>query len=325
MIGCARAIWAFDRDLRQPHETTSVHPTMTTTPVDLSATLEVACDLQAAIGEGPIWDATNSTLLVVESVGGRIYRYHPAEGRLTSCEAGQPLGVAIPRRGGGLVASGCDGLLAVDERSGKVELLVPVERDNTDTRMNDAKCDSRGRLWGGTFSTTFAGKVGVLYRIDPDLRVTAAATGIYISNGIAWSPDESLMYYVDTARRGIDMFDYDIATGSIVNRRRFVDIDRPHGLPDGITVDAEGCLWVALFLGGAVRRYSPAGEWLGTVTLPVAGVTSCGFGGDGLTDLYITTGRHLDAKSKMPVEPQAGALFRCRPGVAGLPPHFFAG
>ncbi len=298
---------------------------MTAMPAELNATLEVACDLQATIGEGPIWDATNSTLLVVESMGGRIYRYRPADGKLTSCEAGQQIGVAIPRRGGGLVASGRDGLLAVDEQTGKVEVLVPVERDNTDTRMNDAKCDSRGRLWGGTFSTTFAGKIGVLYRIDPDLRVTAASDGIYISNGIAWSPDESRMYYVDTARRGIDMFDYDIATGNIANKRRFVDIERAHGLPDGITVDAEGCLWVALYLGGAVRRYSPTGEWLGTITLPVACATSCGFGGDGLTDLYITTGRHLDPKSTLPVERLAGALFRCRPGVAGLPSYGFAG
>ena len=298
---------------------------MTRTPIDLSATLRVACELQAVIGEGPIWDAASSTLLVVESMCGRIYRYRPADGRLTSCEAGQPLGVAIPRRGGGLVASGRDGLLAVDEQSGQVTVLVPLELGNPDTRMNDAKCDSCGRLWGGTFSTTFAGKVGVLYRIDPDLRVTAAVDGVYISNGIAWSPDESRMYYVDTARRGIDMFDYDIATGNVANRRRFVDIERAHGLPDGITVDAEGCLWVALYLGGAVRRYSPAGEWLGTITVPVACATSCGFGGDGLTDLYITTGRHLDPRSTVPVEPLAGALFRCRPGVAGLPSNTFAG
>ncbi len=298
---------------------------MAATPADLSATLEVVCDLQAEIGEGPIWDARTSTLVFVESMGGRIYRYAPASGLITSCEAGQPIGVAIPRRGGGLVASGRDGLLAVDEQSGAVDLLAPIERDNADTRMNDAKCDSRGRLWGGTFSTTFAGKVGSLYRIDPDLHVTRAVGGVYISNGIAWSPDEALMYYADTARRGVDVFDYDIESGSVTNRRRFVDIDRSQGLPDGMTVDAEGCLWVALYLGGAVRRYSPAGEWVGTVTLPVSCVTSCGFGGTQLRDLYVTTGRHVDPRHGKPVEKLAGALFRCSPGVAGLATHPFAG
>jgi sugar lactone lactonase YvrE len=133
------------------------------------------------------------------------------------------------------------------------------------------------------------------------------------------------MYHVDTPTRGIDMLDYDIETGAATNRRRFVDIDRACGLPDGITVDAEGHVWVALYLGGAVRRYSPDGLWVSQITMPVAHVTSCGFGGRDLDDLYITSASHATLEDGWPRAPHAGALFRCRPGVRGLPTHRFAG
>jgi sugar lactone lactonase YvrE len=149
--------------------------------------------------------------------------------------------------------------------------------------------------------------------------------GIRVSNGIAWSPDEKLLYFNDTLSRGVDVFDYDIASGSLSNRRRFVEIERETGLPDGMAVDTEGCVWVALFHGGQVRRYSPYGAWIGVVSLPVARVTSCNFGGPDLEDLYITTADlkiHDDGK---PHEQEAGFVFRCRPGVKGLPSYKFAG
>jgi sugar lactone lactonase YvrE len=296
---------------------------MTTRGSELGASLELVLDLHADIGEGPIWD--DGTLIFVDSTIGRVYRYEPGSGRLSSLEVGQQIGAAIPRRRGGLVVTSRDGLLSVDEPGGKVEPLVPIELDMPESRMNDAKCDSRGRLWSGTFSTKFVRKAGSLYRIDADLTLTRACPDIDISNGIAWSPDESRMYYVDTLARGVDVFDYDIDTGTTTNRRRFVDIERANGLPDGITVDAEGCVWVALYLGGAVRRYSPDGEWVATLTLPLARVTSCGFGGPALDDLYITTANHVILEDGRPHEPHAGGLFRCRPGVSGLPTHRFGG
>lgn len=298
---------------------------LTTASTSSASTLEVLLDLNAEIGEGPIWDASSATLILVESFSGTVYRYHPASAKLASWQVGQPIGVAIPRRRGGLVVSGRDGLLSLEEHSGQVDLLVPIEQDTRGNRMNDAKCDSRGRLWAGTFSTSFEPRAGALYRVDPDHTLAREYDGVYIANGIAWSPDETRMYFADTARRGVDVFDYVIATGKATNRRRFVDIDRADGLPDGIAMDAEGCLWVALYGGGAVRRYTPEGRWIGTVELPVKGVTSCGFGGEGLRDLYITTGWHLPEWALPSPREHAGALFRCRTGVAGMPVYPFGG
>jgi sugar lactone lactonase YvrE len=298
---------------------------MASSPIEYSSTLEVVLDPKTEIGEGPIWDEKTSTLLFVESFHGAVYRYNPATGNLTVRDAGQPIGVAIPRKCGGLVVSAQDGLLSIREDQPGVDLLVPLEFEKRGNRMNDAKCDSRGRLWAGTFSTTFEPKAGSLYCIDPDLNVSKAVEGVYISNGIAWSPDETRLYYADTAKRGVDVFDYDIDTGGLSNRQRFVDIDREDGLPDGLAMDADGFLWVALYCGRVVRRYSPQSEWVGTVTLPVAGVTSCGFGGEDRKDLYITTGTHLPKHTGLMAEPEAGALFRCRPGTAGMPVYPFGG
>jgi sugar lactone lactonase YvrE len=297
---------------------------MSAAPDELNASLEIATDIAADIGEGPIWDEETGTLLFVDSTIGRIYRLDPTSGTLCSLEVGQQIGAAIPRRKGGLSVSARDGLMSIEE-GGEVRLLVPIEFDHKDRRMNDAKCDSHGRLWSGTFSLTFAREAGSLYRVDQDLALTRVQDRVSISNGIAWSPDEATLYYVDTASRGIDMFDYDLTTGVATNRRRFVDIDRADGLPDGITVDQDGHVWVALYLGGVVRRYDPSGRWVGKVTMPIARVTSCGFGGPQLDDLYITSANHIIVDDGRPHEPHAGALFRCHPGVRGLPTHRFAG
>lgn len=284
------------------------------------AVLELGCDL----GEGPLWDAASATLVFVDSNAGRIFRYDPVSGALARIEAGGVIGTAVPRRSGGFAASSTDGVVAVAEPDGATRLLVPIESDRA-TRMNDAKCDSRGRMLSGTLSMPFARGANALYRIDPDLSVHRLADGITVSNGVAWSPDERLLYYVDTSSRGIDVFDYDIATGAATGRRRFAEIDRADGFPDGMAVDAEGHVWVALYLGGRVRRFAPDGRVAGEIRLPVSGVTSCNFGGPDLTDLYITTARHGVPDDRLAAEPLAGALFRCRPGVAGLPSHSFAG
>lgn len=290
---------------------------------EIQVELECVADVAADIGEGPIWDDHTGTLIFVDSTIGRIYRLDPVTGLLTSIEVGQQIGAAIPRRSGGLVASGQDGLLAVDDH-GTVELLVSVEK-NLNHRMNDAKCDSRGRLWSGTFSLAFERGAGSLYRIDADGTLTRAFGDVFVSNGLGWSPDERTFYYIDTGARGVDAFDYDIENGAISNRRRLITLERSEGIPDGMALDAEGCLWVALYLGGAVRRFSPEGECLGAITLPVARVTSCNFGGPDLDELYITTANQLIHDDGRPHEPHAGATYRCKPGVSGLPSHRFAG
>ena len=292
------------------------------TATEHGATLEVAVAQNFDLGEGPIWDARSGTLIFVDCNLGHVHRLTPDKGTLTTLKIGQTVGAALPCADGDLVVTSAAGLLSCDG-AGATSLLVPIEPDLTGNRMNDGKCDSRGRLWSGTFSSVFERGAGSLYRIDPDLTLTRAVDNVRVSNGIAWNADETRMYFADTLSGGIDVFDYDIGTGTVSGRRQFAAIARDEGLPDGLTVDVEGCLWVALFFGGEVRRYSPKGRLIGRVTLPVARVTSCNFGGPELRDLYITTASFKLHRDERPCEPEAGYVFLCRPGVAGLPSHPF--
>lgn len=291
-------------------------------PVDYTETLSAVLEVNYDLGEGPIWDSASQRLVFVDCHRGHIHHFSPQTGAHDSIEVGQTIGAALPRKDGGLVATSQDGLLFVREGHAP-ELIAPIETDRPNNRMNDAKCDSRGRLWSGTFSTTFERDAGSLYRIDPDLGVERAVSDIRVSNGIAWNGAETLMYFNDTLARGIDVFDYDIAQGTLSNRRRFADIERSEGLPDGMAVDAESCVWVALFFGGQVRRYSPEGRQIGVVHLPASRVTSCNFGGADLRDLYITTADFSLKDDGHAHEAQAGHVFRCRPGVQGLPSYPF--
>ena len=292
---------------------------MLTTEKDLSASLELVLDLHCDIGESPIWDADTSTLTLIDQTPGRVFRFDPGSGALSRFEVGHELGAAIPRISGGFVFTSQNGLRIVRKDSGPGSLLVAIDEENADTRLNDAKCDRVGRLWTGTFSRSFARKASALYRVDTDLNLTTVVREVSISNGIAWSPDGSRMYYADTATYGVDVFDYNMATGDLSNRRRFAEIDRADGIPDGMTIDSEGHLWVALYLGGAIRCYDPDGTWVGTIQLPVVGVTSCAFGGPDLRDLYITSAAHLAGRRERPRSPLDGALFRCRLETPGLP------
>lgn len=291
---------------------------------ELGHGLEVVTDLRMMLGEGPFWDEPRARLVFVDSQAGTIFQFDPPTGTLSRVEAGAVIGIAIPRQGGGYAASSVDGLLSVSPE-GKVELLAPIEADRPDNRMNDAKCDVRGRMFSGTMSVHIERGAGNLYRIDPDHSVHRLVEGISVSNGLGWSPDNRSFYYIDTSARGVDRFDYDLDSGAIANRTRLVDIPRDAGFPDGMTIDEEGCLWVALYKGGAVRRFSPSGELIGQVSLPVSGVTSCCFGGPDMADLYITTARFGIADDVLSGEPLAGALFRCRTDVRGLPSTPYAG
>jgi sugar lactone lactonase YvrE len=191
--------------------------------------------------------------------------------------------------------------------------------------MNDAKCDPAGRLFAGTTAFDFSPYSAALYRVEPDWSFEQVVRGVTQSNGIAWSPTGDRMYFIDSATQGIDVLGYDTGTGSAGRRRRLVTIDRAHGIPDGMTADNKGNLWVACFGGAAVRCFSPAGEQLGEVTFPVNQVTSCAFGGPGLADLYVTSAAYRLSPGQLKREPHAGATFVCRPGAVGLPASPFAG
>ncbi len=278
----------------------------------------------AQLGEGPIWDAARRRLLFADIMRGHVHVVDVATGADRIIEIGQPVGaIALAARGDWIVAAK-RGFYRVDPDSGRVTTLAEVEADIDHNRMNDGYVDARGRFWAGTMDME-GGTRGALYRLDPDGRVHQMLTGVGISNGIDWSPDGRLMYYVDTPTRRIDVFDFDEERGEISGRRPFVVIAPELGHPDGMIVDAAGFVWQALWGGGAVHRYAPDGRLDRVVKLPPSQVTKCAFGGADLGDLYITTAWIELADEERARQPQAGHLFRFRPGVFGRAPNRFGG
>ncbi|MER7770488.1 SMP-30/gluconolactonase/LRE family protein [Kitasatospora sp. NPDC096140] len=278
--------------------------------------VEVALAARAGFAECPTWDVAAGTLLWVDMSECAVHRFDPADGRDTVTTFAQPVAAAKPRADRGLVLSLRDGV-AVTDRDGTLRWLV--DWSESGVRGNDAGVDDRGRLWVGTI----AGEAspGSLSCLSPDGRFEAVATDLRMSNGIAWNPEACLMYHVDTPTRRIDVLDYDSATGRATNRRMFAEVTGTPGVPDGLCVDAEGGVWVALFRGGAVRRYAPDGRLDREIVVPASLTTSCTFGGPDLTDLYVTTAR----RDLGQVEPMAGNLFVVPGLVQGCPATPFAG
>ena len=290
-----------------------------------SVSIEVFADLHADVGEAPHWDERIKSLLFVDLTGGVVFRYDRSGVKLGSFSVGQEVGAVVPRRGGGLALAVRDGIAVVSDTGEGFELTAPVERDIPGNRMNDAKCDPAGRLFAGTTAFDFSPNSAALYRVEPDWSFAQVAGDVTQSNGIAWSPGGARMYFIDSATQGVNVFDYDVSTGSASNRRRLVTIGRAQGIPDGMTTDEKGNLWVACFGGAAVRCFSPAGEQLDEVVFPVTQVTSCAFGGPGLADLYVTSAAYRLTPGQLKRQPHAGATFVCRPGAVGMPAPVFAG
>jgi sugar lactone lactonase YvrE len=282
---------------------------MSSTPDRLTA--ELVLDAHARLGEGPFWDTRVDRLGWVDILAGRVHRFDPATGEDVAVDVGEHVGAAVPRAAGGLALAVASGfaLLADDGR------VTPVARvAGPGLRMNDGKADPRGRFLAGSMAYDETPGAGALYRLDPDHRVDVLVEGVTVSNGLAWTADGATMYYIDTPTSGVDAFDYDLDNGTLANRRRVITIPESAGHPDGMTIDDDGHLWVALWEGWAVRRYAADGTLLAVVDLPVSQVTSCAFGGPDRGDLYITSATPSDGEAE---QPHAGGLFRCRPGVTG--------
>ncbi|NUT46650.1 MAG: SMP-30/gluconolactonase/LRE family protein [Saccharothrix sp.] len=279
--------------------------------------IEVAVRAEAELGEAPTWDHASGTLLWVDILGSQVHRYDPSRDDDAVLEVPQHVGAAKPRSRGGLVVNLRDGVALIDPDGAKT-WLVYWARDGV--RGNDAAVDPAGRLFAGTMRYDEE-PGGWLARVEPNGDAKVVLDKVSVSNGIGWSPDARLMYYVDSAERRIDVLDYDRETGEATNRRPLVDVTR--GLPDGLTVDSSGAIWVALWGGAAVRRYTPDGVLDREVELPVGQPTACCFGGVDFTDLYVTTARvglSQDALSEL-----AGSVL-VLPGVGeGLPSTAFAG
>ncbi len=281
------------------------------------------------LGEGPVWDPVGERLLWVDISGPALNGYRPADGEARRVPVEKTLSAVVCRASGGLLAVVRDGFAAIDEATGALSMLRTLDAEPPGNRMNDAACDPAGRIWAGSMALDLRTPSGTLYRLDPDLTVHAVLGRVAISNGIGWSPDGRIMYYIDSRTHRVDRFDFDPGTGAARHRRPFLVLPPEAGLPDGLTVDAEGGVWVAMHGAGTIRRYAPDGTPVATVRLPVLAVTSCAFGGPGLSDLYITTAAELEpdrrGKGRRPEGGRPGGLYRVATGTAGQPPVPFAG
>jgi len=286
---------------------------------------EILADVRARLGEGPVWDARSGRLVWIDIEGAALHRTDPQNGATETFLMPLAISIAVPRTAGGYVAALEDGFWSINE-DGRAERLVEIPENRArGLRFNDGGCDPAGRFWAGTMAWDFRPGAGSLYRLDADLQLTRVLDDVTISNGIGWSPDGTTMYYADTPTLRIDAFDYDLATGTASNRRPFVEVPAGGGRPDGLCVDVEGAVWLALWPGWAVHRYLPDGSLDAVIPVPVAQVSSCGFGGESLEQLFITTARVDLTDEERADQPNAGSLFRADPGVRGIPRGSFAG
>jgi sugar lactone lactonase YvrE len=290
----------------------------------------IPCSATAGLlTEGPRWHAEAGELLWVDILGATMHRARPGiDGALGSPQTitvDRHVGAVAPATDGGYVLAAGTGFLHVDD-AGTVHELAQPETGRSDVRMNDGACDAQGRFWAGTMAYDESPGAGALYRLELDGSCTTVLTGLTISNGIGWSPDGATMYLADSGTGRIDAFDFDAVSGDITRPRTIVAIDEPGVAPDGLTVDEDGGIWVALWGGGVVRRYGPDGALLTSVTLPVDRPTSCAFGGPDRSTLFVTTARDGLDDAALSRQPHAGHVFRIEGlGVKGAPCALYRG
>jgi sugar lactone lactonase YvrE/DNA-binding IclR family transcriptional regulator len=279
----------------------------------------------ASLAEGPVWSSRENRLYWVDILAPAVHRFDPVTRGNETCPLPRLVSAVMERRRGGLAVTTQDGLEALDFESRSLKPLVDPEVDLPDNRFNDAKCDTKGCLWAGTMSLDAARNSGALYRISPDLSWAKMDRPFTVANGLDWSPDGSVMYFADSAAGVIFAYPFELDTGRLGKKRVFARIEPDEGRPDGLTVDQDGCLWVALWDGWSVRRFAPDGRMMSDLRMPVPRPTSVAFGGEGLSTLFITSARiRLPAKI-LADAPFSGGLFAADVGVSGLPAGQFGG
>ena len=291
------------------------------------AAAELVLNVRAELGEGPVWDAASDTLYWVDLFAGLVHRYQPASGLAGSVEVGEIIGCVVPRQSGGLLAATTTGIYHLDPATGAKTRVSAIEADRPETHFNDGKVDPAGRFWFGSIAVDRTSDVlGDLYSLEPDLTVTHRLAGVDNTNGMDWSPDGRTMYYIDSLTRQVTAYDFDAASGAIANPRPLVTLPEGTGVPDGMTVSADGTLWVAHWGGARVTRWHPAtGALLQTIAVPANLTTSCAFAGPALDELYITTARYQEPITALAAQPFAGGLFRYRTNTKGRPAAVFPG
>jgi len=274
--------------------------------------------LEAELGEGPVWVERDRALWFVDIKKQQVHRYDPTSGDKRSWDSPEQVGFILPAEGGGFVAGLQSGLYRFDQATGRFDLIVEVEVDKPNNRLNDGVTDPAGRLWFGTMDNEEKDKSGAFYCFAGGKLTRTDIADISITNGPTVSPDGSLLYFVDTLKGTIEVADIG-SDGSLSHRRSFVRIEPKNGHPDGPTIDSEGCVWISLYAGWEARRYSPAGELIDQVRFPVSNITKIAFGGDDLRTAYATTARQMLSAETIAKQPLIGALFEFEVSVPGVP------
>lgn len=286
--------------------------------------VQLVLDTRSTLGEGALWNYRTGELMWVDIKGEILNFYNPASGTNTEMFTGQMAGTVVPAESGQVLVALQNGIYSFDPETGSKQKLVDPEADKPNNRFNDGKCDPSGRFWAGTMSTVGEQQAGALYRFDPDTSIHLMIDNVGTSNGIVWSADKTKMYYIDTPTLKVMAYDYNDETGGISNPKVAVEIPDGMGYPDGMTIDVDGNLWVALWGGAAVSCWNPqTGELLRKIEVPAKNVTSCAFGDDDLGTLYITTARESTSEEDLEKFPHAGGVFKIRPGVKGVQAFFF--
>jgi len=287
------------------------------------AEIECVANVHALLGEGPVWVAREAALYWLDIKGREIFRLDD-QGHLTEWPTPMRVGSIAPKKSGGFIAGTDAGIALVDPTADRFEIVANPEEQLPDNRFNDGKVDRRGRFWAGTMDDREKAATGTLYCVDSSLECVAVDGNYRVTNGPAFSPLGDVLYHNDSARQVTYAFDVD-SRGAVANRRAFLQFGERDGYPDGMTVDSEGCLWIAFWDGWCLRRYSPSGEWIETLKVPVQRPTSCAFGGRELDRLYITSARIGLEETGLEMQPNAGGLFMATPGVRGLAEVAFDG
>lgn len=281
---------------------------------------------QCMLGEAPVWDPFSARLSWVDCDRKQMFRLDPETGEVRSYQlAGSPGSYAFCGDGKILMAYR-NRLAIIDLESGEEHAVDTPMIDFADARFNDGACDRAGRFWVGTMHKGMSEPVGALYRVDPDFSVRQMAEGLIVSNGIAFSPDDKVMYHTDTRRSAIYAYDFDLAGGEISSRRIFADFSTENGRPDGCTIDADGRVWAAMLGAGRIAVLDSAGTEVRSLAVPTSRPTSVCFGGRSLDTLYVTSMRYGLSEEELAAQPDAGSLFAYAGLGRGLPePRFGEG
>jgi len=288
---------------------------------EISGEISCVADVKAILGEGPVWVARDDALYWVDINGMKVFRLR--DGDTVSWDTPMKVGSIWPREQGGFIA-GTEHGLAFTHDFNRFDFFANPEEALSGNRFNDGKADREGRFWAGTMDDSERRPTGSLYRVDLDRSVACIDNGYRVTNGPAFSPDGRIMYESDSSLQLTYAFDLDDA-GNATGRRHFIQFGKGDGFPDGMTVDAEGCLWIAFWDGWCVRRFSPSGDLLLKLDTPVQRPTSVAFGGEGLQTLFITSASRDLQGTDLDRQPLAGGLFAVRVGVSGIAERPFRG